>query len=552
MRHIKLKAELLLLAIIIFSAVLRIVWLGSFPASLYTDEADQGYNAYSILLTGRDEHGASLPVSLRSFGDWKPPLPTYLMIPFIYFLGLDEAAVRMPSAVLGVGTVIITYLLVFELFSGQKSRSKIALLSALFLAISPWHILESRAAMLVVVSLFFLETGVLFYLWSKKRASMLIFSAICFALSIYAYYGMRVITPLVILYLYMGDRKNISLLSKEVIVGFLAGCIILLPLIVGIAKNKEVLLGRAQTVSVFYDQGVKLLQWEYIAQDGVKQISPAITRFFHNNITMYAQSIIKRYLSHFDGNYLFFTGDMAEPFQIPNMGILYIPDGILILAGIILLIKHKYKGTGLLLGLLLISIIPAAFTFMTPSSNRTFNIVVPVVIFSATGAVYLSGRINRSIIPGIAISLVYTILFGYFLQQYFLVLPKEHSDWWNWGWKQVVNYISGIEGRYDNVIVADMNGMPYIYFLFYNKYNPALYQKQAVRPYVPDRFGFEHVEGFGKYWFPNNFEWKYVKDNLQNNTLYVVPFEQAAGDKSYIKEIRNPASKSLFKIFKNS
>ncbi|MCL4338800.1 phospholipid carrier-dependent glycosyltransferase [Patescibacteria group bacterium] len=549
MYHIKLKAGILLLAIIIFSAVLRIVWLGNFPASLYTDEADQGYNAYSILLTGRDEHGVFLPVSMRSFGDWKPPLPTYLMIPFIYFSDLNSVAIRMPSALSGVGTIVLTYLLVVELFSRQKYKTKIALLSAFFLSISPWHILQSRSAMLVVISLFFLEAGVLFFLWYRKKASMLIFSAIFFSLSIYAYYGMRVITPLVILLMYLRERKNIVLLSKEVIVGFLAGIIILIPLFAGIVKNKDVLLGRAQTVSVFYDQGVKLLQWEYIAQDGVKQVSPTITRLFHNNVTMYVQNIIRRYLSHFDGDYLFFTGDKAEPFEIPNMGILYIPDGIFILAGIILLIKRGYKGIDLLLGFLLISFIPAAFTFMTPSTNRTFNAVVPLVIFSSGCAVYLSSLMNKSIIPGLAISLVYTVLFAYFMQQYFLVLPKKHSDWWNWGWKQVVNYVSGVDSRYNNVIVADVNGMPYIYFLFYTKYNPALYQKQAVRPYVPDRFGFEHVEGFGKFWFPKNFEWKYVKNDLQKDTLYVVPADQAPGNDGYIKEIDNPAGKPLFKIF---
>ena len=86
----------------ILSAFLRLWHLGSIPSSLYSDEVDQGYNAYSLLKTGKDEHGKFLPVSLRSFGDWKPPLPTYLMIPSIMIFGLNEFAVRFPSAILGL------------------------------------------------------------------------------------------------------------------------------------------------------------------------------------------------------------------------------------------------------------------------------------------------------------------------------------------------------------------------------------------------------------------------------------------------------------------
>lgn len=99
-----------LATIFILASLLRFSWLGEIPPSLYSDEAGQGYNAYSILKTGRDEHGEFLPVSLRSFGDWKPPLPTFLMIPFILGLGLNETAVRLPSAVLGLMTIFFKFL----------------------------------------------------------------------------------------------------------------------------------------------------------------------------------------------------------------------------------------------------------------------------------------------------------------------------------------------------------------------------------------------------------------------------------------------------------
>lgn len=542
------KVNFFLILIILLSTVLRILWLDRYPPSLYTDEANQGYNAYSLLKTGSDEHGSFLPVALRSFGDWKPPIPTYLMIPFISIWSLNEITVRLPSAILSVATVLISFYLVKQLFERKSEASKIALLTSFFLSISPWHILQGRSAMLVTIALFFLETGILLFLMALKRPKFFIMSSLFFALSIYSYYGLRVITPLVILTLVIIYRRHFSFISRYIGMSILLAALILLPLGLSFLKEKDVVLGRAKTVSVFYDQGVKLRQWELLTQDGNNN-NPLISRFFHNNLYMYGKSIFQRFLSHFDGHYLFLEGDKAQPFQIPIMGILYLMDAVFIVLGIYLLYKN-YSGIKLLITLLLIiSFIPAAFTFMTPSSNRTFNAIVPFVILIALGIFKVIDAFKNKYPVAIIITLLYIFGFSLFLRQFFIVLPKDFANFWNYGWKEVVNYTASVENKYDNIIVADVNGMPYIYFLFYELYNPANYQKEAIRTYVADRFGFEHVEGFGKYLFPNNFHWKYVKDNLQKSTLYVVPADQAKEEGGFTEEIKFPNGKTAYKIF---
>src|SRR2546423_2218531 len=98
----KKLVTLLLFAIVILSAVLRLYQLGAVPISPDWDEAALGYNAYSIMQTGRDEFGTLLPVVLRSFDDYKPALYTYLIIPFIPFFDLTVLAVRLPSALFGI------------------------------------------------------------------------------------------------------------------------------------------------------------------------------------------------------------------------------------------------------------------------------------------------------------------------------------------------------------------------------------------------------------------------------------------------------------------
>jgi hypothetical protein len=544
-----MKRKLLLGLILAMSSFLRLYSLDKFPPSLYTDEADQGYNAYSILKTGKDEHGYFLPISLRSFGDWKPPLQTYLMIPFIHAIGLNETAVRLPSAILGVLISLVTYLLIFEIFRDRKNNTKIALLSAFLISISPWAILQSRSAMLVMVALFMLEGGVLFFLKSIKNIRYLSMSIIFYCFSVYAYYGMRVITPLLAVILFIKFRKSLVGSLRNYILPFLILLIFVTPLLLSFVKNPDVVFGRARTVSIFYDQGIKLRQWELISQDGISAI-PIITRFFHNNLVMYGQNIIKRFLSHFEYNFLFITGDKSSPFQIPNMGIIYIADGLFILIGLYSLTKGQKIPSLVLLSWLLISIIPASLTFMTPSSNRIFSAAVPFVIMVALGLErsLIMCRSFKNILI-LIVCLIYVFCFGYFLKQYFIILPMDHADWWNYGWKVAVKYTNSMSNNFETIYVSDKNGMPYIYYLFYNNYDPEKFQKEAIRTYVADNFGFEHVESFNKYIFIRDTEWKNLKESMQEKSLYVIPADQTDRLEMGQKVIVYPDGKPVIKFF---
>src|SRR3989344_4338949 len=109
-----------LLAVILGLAFfLRIAGLSSFPPGFTPDEASFGYDAYSILKTGKDQWGKPFPVVLESFGDFKSPLYTYLAVPSVASFGLNKFAVRLPNAILGTIAVYITYLLAKKLFSKE-------------------------------------------------------------------------------------------------------------------------------------------------------------------------------------------------------------------------------------------------------------------------------------------------------------------------------------------------------------------------------------------------------------------------------------------------
>src|ERR1035437_1339725 len=142
---------LLLLLIIIVAAFIRLYQIGKVPASPDWDEAALGYNAYSIMLTGKDEYGKFLPVVLQSFDDYKPALYSYLVIPFIKIFGLSVVAVRLPSVLFGALSILAIFFIIKELFDKGVTVGNIkidsdilALVTCFLVAISPWHIQFSR------------------------------------------------------------------------------------------------------------------------------------------------------------------------------------------------------------------------------------------------------------------------------------------------------------------------------------------------------------------------------------------------------------------------
>src|SRR3989344_5070357 len=92
--------------------ILRLVNLSSSPSGFTPDEASFGYDAYSLIKTGKDQWGEAFPLAFKSFGDYKLPAYGYLTIPFVWALGLNETSVRLPNAILGSFAVLGVYFLV--------------------------------------------------------------------------------------------------------------------------------------------------------------------------------------------------------------------------------------------------------------------------------------------------------------------------------------------------------------------------------------------------------------------------------------------------------
>jgi len=112
-------------------ATLRLIALDRFPPGLHFDEAVYGLLARDIL------HGAR-PVFFSAYTG-REPLYMYLMAIVQALVGVNTLAIRLTSALIGVATLPLTYLLTRELFD-----RRVALLSTGVLTFSYWHLTVSR------------------------------------------------------------------------------------------------------------------------------------------------------------------------------------------------------------------------------------------------------------------------------------------------------------------------------------------------------------------------------------------------------------------------
>src|SRR3989344_3986220 len=109
--------KIILILIIVIATFLRLWKISKVPVSLFGDELDVGYQAYSILKTGRDYQGNFIPLHLHSLAEWRTPLYLYSAIPTVALFGITPLGVRLPAALFGILGVWGIYLLINQLIS---------------------------------------------------------------------------------------------------------------------------------------------------------------------------------------------------------------------------------------------------------------------------------------------------------------------------------------------------------------------------------------------------------------------------------------------------
>lgn len=518
--------KITLIFIILLAAFLRFWQLGSYPA-LNADEAAIGYNAYSLIETGKDEHGNPWPVHFQSFNDYKPGLYFYIVLPFVKLFGLNAWSVRFPGALMGVGTVLLIYLLVKHL-SLHKRSEVLAQASAFFLAISPWHIHFSRGGWEVNAATFFITLGLLFFLRAIRSKKLLHYSlfAISLSLSLYIYHAARVVVPLLGLGLLAIYHKNLKSKLKYFSISLAIGALILLPLFYDLTKGS--VLSRAAGVGLFADPGPLNRINQQRGEHNDLASPPAV--LFHNKATNYGLAFLQNWSQHYWGEFLFLSGDIIERNRVPETGQMYYHDLLFLAAAFIAigagLTKSKKMNKGMLLIIwwLLVAPTAAALTFQSPHALRAQNMVIPLSILSAYGLVSISFWLHKVVRSKRALNIIFILFialiswgFTRYLHMYWVHMAKEYPFSSQYGVSELVTLVKEQENGYDTVVVTDRYDQPYILFLFYTKYPPEKFQSEHVLT-SPDIYGFSTVREYGKYRFVD-MNWDTVQPKYPNSLI---------------------------------
>lgn len=477
-----IRSKYCLIVIIVIAAFLRLWNLSSIPPHLTPDEAALGYNAYSVLKTGRDEHGQLLPIIFKSFGDYKPGLYIYLTVPFVATFGLNEWAVRLPSALAGVAAVWLIYLITKKL----RFKNSLGILAAALLAISPWHIQFSRGAWEVNIALTLTLAGIYFFLKSFEKPKHLMLSALFFSLTLITYQGAKLSTAIVVILLVAVYWKKVRYLitnyRNTVVQSTVIGVVIILPILISMFQGKA---GRLTVFSVFSHPRPHEYTQTFLDQ-GDELIGDINYYLFHSETNNFARGVMGRWFNHFSGRFLFFEGDWQNPRHTPpNQGVLLMFGMLLLPVGFVALLREKSKAKIIILLWLVFAPLPAVLSRDQVHAVRSYNLVVPLTIVSAFGLRYLllfSKRLKNPLLL-VTYYLLLFVFFSstllYYLDSYFIHTSKGGSKYWDYGHKQIVETVTPIQSDFEEVKVQQSFAQPYIYFLFFQRYDPAKYQAQV-------------------------------------------------------------------------
>jgi len=487
--------------ILFLAFAVRVSFLTYTPPSLNWDEISHGYNAYSILKTGKDEWGKTMPISFRAYGDYKLPVYIYLTAVSELFFGLAPLAVRLPSALAGTITVILTYLLVKELVK----KEKVALLSAFLMAVEPWSLFLSRGAFEANLAPALIVSGVYFFLKARSNPSFLIPGSTLLGLSVWTYNSARIFVPLLIIVLaviyWQNIKKGFSVSKRTVVFPLLIVFFFLAPMF----------------FQLFRPAGFARYGWVAILDEGainkildlrLKINAPyPIPRLISNKATYFAKIFTKNYFSHFSPEFMFFKGGTNYQFSVPDRGLIYFLNLPFFVLGLIYLIKnYKNKSHQLILTWFLLSPIASSLTREAPQVLRSAVMLPMPMVISALGFGWVIK--NKWAVTGYVLALL--LFLENYLTAYFTEYRLNYSWSWQYGYKEAVNYIKENYEKYDKIIVTKKYGEPHEFLLFYLQYAPSKFvnDPNLVRFFQSNWYW---VDRFDKFYFVNDWQVKDMK-----------------------------------------
>jgi 4-amino-4-deoxy-L-arabinose transferase-like glycosyltransferase len=573
------KLYLGILAFVLILSVgtfLRVYQLDTNPPALFGDEVDVGYQAYSLLTTGKDISGRILPLYLKSLTEYRASFYIYSAVPFVGIFGLNEWGVRLPAAFWGVVSLIGIFLLTRKLFNTYVG------LAAMFLmSISPWHLQYSRGSFEVTMLLSFLLFASWLTLLGLKKGYYLVPAAILFGASFYIYSTAAVFVPLLVLLfagIYLNNKAALkqvgwNWLSIAIVVGTVVISGVVISIIGGQATN------RFSGISIFTDTVLldkinlaRTTMGYYTPEGEFRTSDQKVESLFHNKATVYLQVFATNYSKALSFNFLFSEGDINFRQSIHEMGELYYFEIILLACGVwVIARREERKKAWFVFGWLLLAPIPASLTADGGyHATRLFIMLPPLVILNALGLVFiiqklfvgekkwLVVRYGSMVILGVFMILNMTFYFHRYYEHY----PVESWRWWHVGFKEAMQYVAQHENEYQKVFFNNTYEPSLNRYLMWTQADPRRIQSQFNSLTESQKGIVEGFNGFvfdSKYYFGNTDKPYAVQEFLKPGYLYMMSArDEVEGDWDWsktppagvkvLKTVVNPQGAPIFYV----
>jgi 4-amino-4-deoxy-L-arabinose transferase-like glycosyltransferase len=460
---------LILIWILVFALGfgLRFYKLGEVPVGVYWDEAAILLDAKTIVNTGKDMHGHSpLQAIFPSYGDYKLPVYIWLATASVAVFAPTAFAVRLPSALAGLFSMLVTALLWRALVKKDAADKQTlqwgGLIAATLMAISPWSLQFSRTAFEGHVGQLLLGLSLLALLKTQKSWFWGSISAVIGALAVYSYYSVRFVWPgllLVAALLHCWTLKPMllksisdwwswfkscgSVFAKVVVFGAIFA-LCLLPLL------ESPFAAAADQFRLSTSSILNQIDWAVLSNQLREQAgNHTLDRvFYHRNLLM-LQALATNYTKQLDLNYLFFTGDPNLRHGTGKIGLFYWWLLPALFVGGYWWLTEKPKAGILLISWWLLALLPASVPTDVPHALRSLNALLPITLILTAGVYQIGATLfettkkliwTRWIAFSIAVVLVLVTL-GSYLSDYYGAYAERSAVAWQGGYRELADAI---------------------------------------------------------------------------------------------------------------
>ncbi|MBX7244035.1 MAG: glycosyltransferase family 39 protein [Candidatus Sumerlaeaceae bacterium] len=450
MQPMTAKEKRILAGIVILGALLRLLFLGSNPPALFRDEAEKGYNAWSLATTGRDLSGQFLPLFINVFGVTTSAIYQYAAAPLMALAGPGEWTVRLPAALAGIATLALAFALV-----RRERGNEAALWAAAFLALSPWHIPFSRWAQQGIFLPLFLTAAMLG--WRRfldgSRFGLPI-AAVCLGLALYSYEVARFFVPALTLLIAVLYWRELAKRWKQTLVSAALFALVAAPTVRLLLFQNQAAQARFNAISIFGD---------------------------HAGFSEVAGRSIGNYLSHFSLSFLLMAGD-GELRHSAGIGMLTAMELAAVCLGLGVMLRRRQRADIVWLGWLALAPVAASLTKVgIPHALRTIVALPAIQVVAGVGVESFLHHVRESRRDDARrfMALAALASFGPFAYIYFSLYPGRSAINWQYGVKQALEVLREEGADSANVVFYNVQGAEYL-APFYDKLPPRAYQSGGL------------------------------------------------------------------------